>query len=297
MVQQCALTKLAYLLSKSDRLSSNEIRKLIRAPLRGELTIPPSGHTDHSSSNWNLQETPEALPNMLLQIARLSAPPPVIPTIQVSAPQSSGIAPAISNISGPRPLARSTSISQFAKDATSPWSNTISETASTEAALLPFLVHMAVARDDTDALRFCFDTSSTVVQATTPMVESAQALFSGGSVEVSQSFNLGLSGRGVAGGIVNVLDLASGRTPLHVAGLNGSKRCAILLLESGALVHLRDTLDHTALYYVSKQFRTLQQLTQSLLGCRQLGRGTKTLSTTLYNPVLILEVPMLLSCA
>ncbi len=155
----------------------------------------------------------------------------------------------------------------------------MSETASTEAALLPFLVHLAVVRDDTDALRFCFDTSSAIDSTATPMAEVIDPLFSSGNVEVPLTFNVG-RGRGLAGGVVNVLDSASGRTPLHVAALNGSTKCAMLLLESGALVHLRDALDHTALYYVSDLFRNLGQLTQFLLGYRRPDRGTKPLSTT-----------------
>ena len=57
--------------------------------------------------------------------------------------------------------------------------------------------------------------------------------------------------RAVASGVVNCLDVGSGRSPLHIAALNGSEQCIRLLLTSGASVHLRDSLDHTALYYVS----------------------------------------------
>jgi lysophospholipase len=275
--QQCALTKLAYLLSKSDRLSSDEIRELICVPLRGELTLPSSGNTENLSPNRTLEETPETLPNILSQIARLSAPPPpALPTIQVNVP---GAHSTNRSTTPPKPLARSSSLTQLAKEATSPWSHTISETASTEAALLPFLVHLAVVRDDADALRFSFDTSSAVVQDATPLAEPTQSFFSNGLLEVPQTLSVGLSRRGVPGGIVNVLDSASGRTPLHVAALNGSKKCAILLLESGALVHLRDALDHTALYYVSDRFRAPGQLTQDALGYRRPDRGTNPLST------------------
>ena len=145
---------------------------------------------------------------------------------------------------------------------------------------MPFLVHLAVVRDDADALRFCFDTSSAIDSIATPMAEVTEPHLSSQVVEVPQTFNVGLSGRGVAGGIVNVLDSASGRSPLHVAALNGSTKCAILLLESGALVHLRDSLDHTALYYVSDRLGNLDQLTEVLLGYRRPDRGTKPLSTT-----------------
>jgi lysophospholipase len=277
MIQKCALTKLAYLLSKSDRLPPDQIRKLICVPLRGEITLPPRGSTDHPSSDLTPEETTESLPNILRQIASLSSSPPAIPTIQVSKAEVSGTSPAVNSLSPPRALTRSTSLSQIAKEATSPWSNTISETASTERALLPFLVHLAVVRDDTDALRFCFDTSSDAVHDATPMAQPTWSPFFSGDLEVPQTLNLGLSGRGVVGGIVNVLDQASGRTPLHVAALNGSKKCAILLLESGALVHLRDALDHTALYYVSDQFRTLGQLTHRSIGAQAARQGHETI--------------------
>jgi len=246
-------------------------------PLRGELSLPSSANTDPPSSNWTLEETPASLPTILEQIARLSAPPPVLPTIQVSVPGGTSRS---RSTTPPNRLAKSSSLSQLAKEATSPWSHTISETASTEVALFPFLVHLAVVRDDADALRFCFDAPSAAGQDATPMAAPTKSPFSNGPVEVPQTFNVGLGGRGVAGGIVNVLDPASGRTPLHVAALNGSTKCAMLLLENGALVHQRDALDHTALYYVSDRFRTVGELTQDPLGRRRPDRGTNPLSIT-----------------
>ncbi|EKM55053.1 uncharacterized protein PHACADRAFT_94654 [Phanerochaete carnosa HHB-10118-sp] len=57
----------------------------------------------------------------------------------------------------------------------------------------------------------------------------------------------------VVGGMANCIDPASGRSPLHVAALNGSELCVGALLEAGALVHLRDALGHTALYYAARQ--------------------------------------------
>ena len=251
-------------------------------PLRGELALPPSGHSDHPSSNWTLEETKETLPNILHQIARLSAPPPVLPTISISPVQPPGAPSTARSTTPPYSLPRGPSLSQLSKEATSPWSNTISETASTEAALLPFLVHLAVVRDDADALRFCFDTSSAINANATPMAE-AQPLFFSGNVEVPQTFNLGIGGRGVAGGIANVLDPASGRTPLHVAALNGSKKCAILLLECGALVHLRDALDHTALYYVSDRFRSLGTINPNSVGVQAARQGNETIVNSLVQ--------------
>ena len=60
---------------------------------------------------------------------------------------------------------------------------------------------------------------------------------------------LGLQRRESRARDINSLDPASGRSPLHVAALNGSTKCVNILLKSGASVHLRDSLGHTALYY------------------------------------------------
>ncbi|KAI9061470.1 asparaginase-domain-containing protein [Trametes sanguinea] len=61
------------------------------------------------------------------------------------------------------------------------------------------------------------------------------------------------AGVAVGGGLANCLDAASGRAPLHVAALHGATRSAAMLLETGALVHVRDSLGHTPLYYAARQ--------------------------------------------
>lgn len=101
-------------------------------------------------------------------------------------------------------------------DSTAPWSWTAGEAATTESVLFPFLIHLAAARNDTDSITYCIDNS-----------------------------------RGaIGGGVVNYLEPGSGKSPLHIAALNGYVDCVDILLRSGALVHLRDALGHTALYYV-----------------------------------------------
>jgi 60kDa lysophospholipase len=124
------------------------------------------------------------------------------------------------------------SLDEATQDAAAPWSWTATEAASTEAVLLPFLTHLAAARDDVEGMGFCLSAAASNDSVTTPSVEIHQYGF-------------------IAGGIVNCLESASGRSPLHVAALNGSIQCTNILLRSGALVHLRDSLGHTALYYVS----------------------------------------------
>jgi len=121
----------------------------------------------------------------------------------------------------------SDSIDSGAQNAAAPWSWTVAEAAMTEAVLFPFLIHLAAARDDLESLKFCLK----------PPDNNDEVL----------KFKM------IPGGIVNCLESSSGRTPLHVACLNGNTRSVELLLRSGALVHLRDNLGHTALYFAARQ--------------------------------------------
>ncbi len=125
-------------------------------------------------------------------------------------------------------------LDEASQDAAASWSWTAAEAASTEAVLFPFLIHLAAARNDTSSIRFCLDSSST---------PSGYSELDSPSVDAPQYGN-------IAGGLVNSLEPGSGRSPLHVAALNGHIESVNVLLQSGALVHLRDTLGHTPLYYV-----------------------------------------------
>ncbi|KDR73574.1 hypothetical protein GALMADRAFT_1337020 [Galerina marginata CBS 339.88] len=115
------------------------------------------------------------------------------------------------------------------QDAAAPWSWTAAEAATTEAVLFPFLVHLAAAKDDIESLEFCLKPTGVEVPA--------------------EMLKFGM----IPGGIVNCSEAGSGMSPLHVAALNGNTRAVELLLSSGALVHLRDTLGHTALYLAARQ--------------------------------------------
>lgn len=186
-------------------------------PLRGELTRTSSSTSEHLKTDPNL----ENIQGILSQFVRLSQPVSTpVPTILISP-----------------------SLDGASQDAAAPWSWTAAEAASTEAVLLPFLMHLAAARNDTDCIKFCTSSVDSVSQpSVTPSTETP-------------SFG------NVAGGLVNCLEPGSGRSPLHVAALNGSNSAVQLLLQSGALVHLRDFLGHTALYYVGdKRLLTLDLL-------------------------------------
>lgn len=188
---QCALTKLGYLLSKPE-LSISDVRRMIGVSLRGELTrfVKPAVRSpDHHG---------KSLDNIMAQILRFSAP---ILSQQGTAPRSSA---------------------EPDEAQAAPWSLTATESAATQSVLIPFLVHLAVSRDDLDGLKRSLESAKDLPNETS-----------------------------LPHGFLDCLDCGSGRTPLHVAALNGSVRCAEYLLEKGALVHPRDLLDHTALYYVS----------------------------------------------
>jgi lysophospholipase len=177
--------------------------------LRGELTPPLRPATSMTPPNL---EKFEGVHKLLSQFTRLSC----------AQSRSNAFSPAI-NITPPqtppeRPHHR------HAQDAAASWSWTASEAASAEAALLPFLVHLAASTDDVDSLTFCLTTAARLDH--TPQW-------------------------GPASGLENCLQPASGMTPLHVASMNGSENCVGVLLRAGALVHMRDALGHTALYYVS----------------------------------------------
>ncbi|GLB34725.1 putative asparaginase [Lyophyllum shimeji] len=207
MTPECALAKLGYLLSKPE-LSVEKVRELVATPLRGELTRPSRSAPSQPPS---VETTLESIQGVLSEFVRLTQPAPHGPQITISSSEAR--------------------LERAVRDATAPWTWTAAEAANTEAVLIPFLVHLAAARDDLASMRFCFD---------------ALGARDSDGVEQHQFTN-------VAGGIVNCLDPATGQTPLHAASLNGSARAVDLLLRSGALVHLRDSLGHTALYYAARQ--------------------------------------------
>ncbi|KAI0341655.1 L-asparaginase [Trametopsis cervina] len=211
MTPECALTKLGYLLSKPE-LSVSQVRTLMAASLRGEITMAASINIPKSlSQQIKIDESLDSIHDALSQVVRLSS--------------TRALGPKVVIINSPPVIGQ-------AEDSAAPWSWTAAEATSTETALLPMLTHLAVAKDDIEGLAFCLKSEP----PTSPSIEGAP----------SASSALGT-------GMANCIDAASGRSPLHVAALNGSMNCIKVLLENGALVHLRDGLGHTALYYAARQ--------------------------------------------
>ncbi|KAJ6463855.1 L-asparaginase [Mycena vitilis] len=198
MTPECALTKLSYLLSKPD-LTVDDVRKLISTPLRGELTRQSAA--SQSTINQNIDN----IQGLLSELLRISSRPSQNPPITVSLPDGA------------------------TQEATASWTSTAAEAASTEAALLPFLIHAAAARNDVEGIKFCLESEARIDSIATPGPSN------------------------VASGLVNTVEWASGGSPLHAAAINGSVECVDILLHSGALVHLRDTMGHTALYYAARK--------------------------------------------
>ncbi|GAB1517910.1 hypothetical protein RhiTH_000965 [Rhizoctonia solani] len=199
MTPECALAKLAYLLSKKD-LTPEGVRELVSQPLRGELTLPTPLTRPTTTALDSIQD-------LLSEILRLSQPS--------------------------KPSNDSTG--------TAPWSTTASHANSTELALLPYLMHLAVARDDP---------ASVANTASHPRHRPPQSAHGTPTAE-HPHHHLGGPNQ-FAQGAANAPLPGSLHTPLHTAALQGSTRCTRALLEVGALVHVRDALDHTCLFYAAR---------------------------------------------
>ncbi|KAG8743908.1 hypothetical protein FRC10_011198 [Ceratobasidium sp. 414] len=202
MTPECALAKLAYLLSKPD-LTPDRARKLLSVPLRGELTLPAPLMRPTTTALDSVQD-------LLGEILRLSQP---------SIPGSTSGLEAKTDASS-----------------TAPWSTTASHAGATELALIPFLMHLAVSRDD----------PASVTAAASHPRHPPNAYGHSVSTPTSEhpyQFAQGAPNAPLPGSL---------HTPLHTAALRGSARCTRALLEVGALVHVRDALDHTCLFYAAR---------------------------------------------
>jgi lysophospholipase len=202
IMHQCALAKLAYLLSKSD-LTVARVRELVSVPLRGELTLPTPLTRPTTTALDSVQD-------LLSEILRLSQPA------------------GVSGVSGSVHVDSS---------GTAPWSATASHANATELSLLPYLMHLAVARNDPASV------SAAASHPRHPSSHSAPSAQGTPTTEQPHQFAQGAPNAPLPGSL---------HTPLHTAALQGSAQCTRALLEVGALVHVRDALDHTCLFYAAR---------------------------------------------
>jgi len=200
-----------------------QVKDLIRIPLRGELTcssaLAPSQVSTAPSTSGN-ESSLDTIHHVLSRFIRLSHLPSLVPEITITSD-------AIKTASETHDTAAS-------------WTWTVAEASTAEFVLLPFLIHLAAAKNDIENLQYCIEAEKLYLDQRGHARQSGEP----------PSTNLGGKNGNIAGGIVNCLDPGSGRSSLHIAALNGHTRIVEVLLQSGALVHLRDTLGHTALYYV-----------------------------------------------
>ncbi|KAL7411654.1 asparaginase-domain-containing protein [Mrakia frigida] len=217
MTTECALTKLSYLLSKPN-ISISQVHHLIGASLRGEISSPPS--TNDTSSPEPAIESLERLQDLLLQASRLSEPHPSSSTVTVTVP----LPPIPSDFAT---LPSSTNPVHPASRTVAAWAQPSKSAAILESALLPHLLTSAVKNGDAALL------SSLLDEHASPKMGSPGAV----STE-----------RNPANGINEV-----GMSLLHVAAIHGKEAVVKVLLERGAMVHVRDLLGHTPLYYAARQ--------------------------------------------
>lgn len=181
------------------------MRQLVSVPIRGELTLPTPLTRPTTTALDSVQD-------LLGEILRLSQP--------------------ASTSSAPELVQSDTSD-------TAPWSATASHAGATELALLPYLMHLAVARDDPASV---IATASHPRHPPNPSLPSAAPSATPTS-ELPHQFAQGAPNAPLPGSL---------HTPLHTAALRGSARCTRALLGAGALVHVRDALDHTCLFYAAR---------------------------------------------
>ncbi|KIO24077.1 hypothetical protein M407DRAFT_213402 [Tulasnella calospora MUT 4182] len=244
MTALCALIKLAYLLSKPE-LSVAQVRGLIKTPIRGVMTMPAS-LTGAASPGL------DSVSELLSQVLRISStpsselPPP-------SRPSSTAPRPLLSITSSLASTTATPQGAQRAKNATAPWTLTTSDAASTQSALLPFLAHLAAARGDVVELKDCVAADGRLFNALAK--PTAEAMFSTTGVG-------GIEGVGAGGSTTMIIPGGGGSRQLlgrsdedvALAQCGAERQRAIsVLLQSGALAHQRDVMDHTPLYYAARQ--------------------------------------------
>ncbi|GAA5976764.1 hypothetical protein JCM10908_005624 [Rhodotorula pacifica] len=215
MTTECALAKLAYLLSKPE-LSPAQIRTLLSQPLRGELT--PVATVPAYSSPYDTETRLRTLFSQLVECG-----------------------PSSHRAVGQQLAHRSVRSQASESDPTLPeefgsaWPSTLADETCLKAAVMPYLLSQASSRSD--------DLLETLMASLD--VPDAPTNSSSSSTSAS-SHPLALPA------LLNEPATVLLQTPLHLAVLAALPQNVDRLLSRGASVHARDTLGHLALYYAAK---------------------------------------------
>ncbi|PWN28607.1 asparaginase-domain-containing protein [Jaminaea rosea] len=231
MTPECALAKLAYLLSKKD-LSRAQVRELMGRSIRGELTsrVAHGASTSVGPAKTNMSD----LLGRILQ------------------------RPSTATVAGG---AKERDEDEDGLASSSPSSEALErEIASAELAMLPYLVHRAADAGDTDALSWHLEalqrlqaaaanaktgSGGSMVTAPTPATTQqgqGQATVQHGGSQPAAAPSAAASTGGSSATAVN----STGTSPLdsslalHIASTRGHTACVSLLLEAGCSVHLRE---------------------------------------------------------
>lgn len=214
---QCALAKLAYLLSKPE-LSPAQIRTLLSQPLRGELT--PVASVPAYSSPYDTETRLRTLFSQLVECGP-------------GAHRSVGQAAAHRRARSPTSQGDPTLPEEFG----SAWPSTLADEACLKSAVMPYLLAQASSRTD-----HLLETLVASLDGPDPVTSpNASAAASAASVHPLALPSL-----------LNEPATVLLQTPLHLAVLAALPRNVERLLSHGASVHSRDTHGHSPLYYAAK---------------------------------------------
>ncbi|KWU43556.1 asparaginase-domain-containing protein, partial [Rhodotorula sp. JG-1b] len=214
MTTECALAKLAYLLSKPE-LSPTQIRTLLSQPLRGELT--PVASVPAYSSPYDTETRLRTLFSQLVACgpsAHRSVGQPAHHT--VPSQQASEADPTLPEEFG------------------AAWPSTLADEACLKSAVMPYLLSQAASRPDhlLETLIASLDVPDTPVDSNASAAASAHPL--------------------ALPALLNEPATVLLQTPLHLAVLAALPQKVKQLLSHGASVHARDTLGHSPLFYAAK---------------------------------------------
>ncbi|SCZ93091.1 BZ3500_MvSof-1268-A1-R1_Chr6-2g08455 [Microbotryum saponariae] len=219
MTVECALAKLAYLLSKPD-LTPAQVRKLMGHSLRGELTVQSPAPTYSSPVPAG-----DRLRTLFSRVLDCSVPAKGVTT----SPSTKSHLTLHSTADDPLP-----------EDLDRPWPANLRDAEAAEKAILPYLLGQAAARPNSllDQL-----ISSLDYDASSSEKDRKEVPVPGAAVAVSPTKVIAL---------LNEPSTPILQTPLHIAVIAGQAHNVDLLLASGASVHLRDQLSHSALFYAAR---------------------------------------------